>query len=203
RLDLHKIFVMVGPTRGGKGDIARIETALIGERNVCGPTLSSLGGEFGLAPLLGKSLAGISDPRSGGGKHSSVVVDRLLSNRGDDTIEVNRKSPDQWTGHLPARLHLISNDPPRLGDASSAIVGRLVLLLTTESWLGKEDSKLEADLRKELAGILNWSLDGLQRLTVDNENHFTRVEAAEEAITINGDLASPVGAFVRDKSGVG
>jgi putative DNA primase/helicase len=27
RLDLHKIFMMVGPTRGGKGVIARIETA--------------------------------------------------------------------------------------------------------------------------------------------------------------------------------
>src|SRR5262249_61317925 len=154
-------------------------------------------------PLLGKSLAVISDARSGGGKNSSVVVERLLSISGEDTLTVNRKYHDQWTGKLPARLHLISNELPRLGDASSAIVGRLVLLLTTESWLGKEDYKLEADLRKELTGILNWSLDGLQRLTVDNENHFTRVEAAEEAITINGDLASPVGAFVRDKSGVG
>jgi putative DNA primase/helicase len=53
RLDLQKIFVMIGPPRGGKGVIARVETALIGKRNVCGPTLNSLGGEFGLAPLLG------------------------------------------------------------------------------------------------------------------------------------------------------
>jgi putative DNA primase/helicase len=63
RLDLHKIMLMVGPTRGGKGVIARILGALIGKRNVCGPTLNSLGGEFGLAPLLGKSLAVISDAR--------------------------------------------------------------------------------------------------------------------------------------------
>src|SRR5262249_20062904 len=182
----------------------RIETALIGERNVCGPTLRSLGGEFGLAPLLGKSLAVISDARSGGGKNSSVVVERLLSSiSGEDTLTVNRKYHDQWTGKLPARLHLISNELPRLGDASSAIVGRLVLLLTTESWLGKEDYKLEGDLRKELSGILNWSLDGLQRLTHDNENHFTRFEAAEEAITIMRDLASPVGAFVREKCVLG
>jgi hypothetical protein len=34
--------------------------ALIGKRNACGPTLSSLDSEFGLAPLLGKSLAVIS-----------------------------------------------------------------------------------------------------------------------------------------------
>ncbi len=31
RLDLHKILFMVGPTRGGKGVIARILTALIGK----------------------------------------------------------------------------------------------------------------------------------------------------------------------------
>jgi len=70
---------MVGPTRGGKGVIARILGALIGKRNVCGPTLNSLGGEFGLAPLLGKSLAVISDARSSGGRNSSLVVERLLS----------------------------------------------------------------------------------------------------------------------------
>src|SRR5262249_3470525 len=199
RLDLHKIFCMVGPTRGGKGVIGRIETALIGKQNVCGPTLSSLGGEFGLAPLLGKSLAIISDARSGGGKNSSAVVERLLSISGEDTLTVNRKYREQWNGKLPVRLQLISNELPRLGDASSAIVGRLVLLLTTRSWLGKEDYQLEASLRPELSGILNLSLDGLQRLTHDNGNHFTRFAAAEEAITIMRDLASPVGAFVREK----
>jgi putative DNA primase/helicase len=201
RLDLHKIFLMIGPTRGGKGVIARILTALIGKRNVCGPTLSSLGGEFGLAPLLGKSLAVISDARSGGGKNSSssVVVERLLSISGEDTLTVNRKYRDQWSGKLPVRLHVISNELPRLGDASSAIVGRLVLLLTTRSWLGKENYGLETRLRTELTGILNWSLEGLRRLTLDNENHFTRFAAADEAITAMQDLASPVGAFVRER----
>jgi putative DNA primase/helicase len=203
RLDLHKIFVMVGPTRGGKGVIARILTALIGKRSVCGPTLSSFGGEFGLQPLLGKSLAIISDARSGGGKSSSVVVERLLSISGEDTLTVNRKYRDQWSGKLSVRLHIISNELPRLGDASSAIVGRLVLLLTTRSWLGKENFELEAELRTELTGILNWSLQGLRRLTLDNENHFTRSAAADEATRTMQDLASPVGAFVRERCKLG
>jgi hypothetical protein len=43
----------------------------------------------------------------------------------------------------------------------------------------------------------------LRRLTIDNENHFTRFEAAEEAITTMRDLASPVGAFVREKCELG
>jgi putative DNA primase/helicase len=198
RLDLQKIFVMVGPTRGGRGVIARIETALIGKQNVCGPTLSSLKEPFGLQPMVGKSLAIISDARSGGGKDSSIVVERLLSISGEDSLDINRKNKGYWIGKLGVRVHIISNVLPRFADASSAIVGRLVVLPTKESWLGKEDLDLERKLRGELSGILNWSLDGLERLTNGNKNQFTQLKAAEEAITTMRDLASPVGAFVRD-----
>src|SRR5262249_51902612 len=146
RTDLHKILLMVGPTRGGKGVIARILSALIGPANCAGPTLSSLGGEFGLAPLIGKALAVISDARFTG-KNASVVVERLLSISGEDTLTINRKYRDQWTGKLPCRLHIVSNELPRLGDASTAVVGRIVLLLLSNSWLGKEDHGLERALQ--------------------------------------------------------
>ena len=200
RLDLHKILLVVGPTRGGKGAIARILTALVGPKNVAGPTLNSLGGDFGLAPLIGKPLAIISDARFVG-KNGSIVVERLLSISGEDTLTVNRKYRDQWTGKLPSRLHVISNELPRLGDASTAVVGRIILLLLSRSWLGKEDHELEHRLHLEFPGILNWALAGLQRLTVDNDNRFTRLP--EEAIITMRDLASPVAAFVREKCEIG
>jgi putative DNA primase/helicase len=100
-----------------------------------------------------------------------------------------------------SRFHILSNELPQFGDASTAIVGRFVLLLTTRSWLGREDLGLEPDLRKpeELSGILNWALDGLHRLTVINDNCFTRVEASDDAIIQMRDLASPVAAFVRTR----
>jgi putative DNA primase/helicase len=201
RLDLHKIFLNVGPTRGGKGVIARILTALVGRANVAGPTLNSLGGEFGMAPLIGKSLAVISDARFAG-KNSNIVVERLLSISGEDTLTVNRKYKDQWTGKLPSRLHVISNELPKLGDASTAIVGRIILLPLSRSWLGKEDYSLEPRLLNELPGILNWALDGLERL-VKNDNCFTRLKSAEDAITVMRDLASPVAAFVREQCNTG
>jgi putative DNA primase/helicase len=201
RTDLHKILLMVGPTRGGKGVIARILSALVGRENVAGPTLSSLGGEFGLAPLIGKPLAVVSDARFTG-KNSNVVVERLLSISGEDGLTVNIKHKEQWTGNLPSRLHIISNELPKLGDASTAIVGRIVLLLLTNSWLSKEDHGLEQKLQSELTGILNWSLTGLRRLTVENSNSFTHLQSTAEAITAMRDLASPVAAFVREKCDV-
>lgn len=202
RLDLHKILLMVGPTRGGKGVIARVLTSLVGHENVAGPTLNSLGGDFGLAPLIGKPLAIISDARFTG-TNGNIVVERLLSISGEDTLTVNRKYRDQWTGRLPCRLHVISNELPKLGDASAAIIGRIILLLLSRSWLGNEDRTLESALKVELSGILNWALEGLKRLTIANGNRFTRLASADEAIITLQDLASPVAAFVRQRCVVG
>ena len=119
RLDLHKILLLVGPTRGGKGAIARMLGQLVGPSNVAGPTLSSLGSDFGLAPLLGKPLAVISDARLSG-RDTATVVERLLAISGEDTITVNRKYRDQWTGKLPCRFMVISNELPHFGDAAGA-----------------------------------------------------------------------------------
>jgi putative DNA primase/helicase len=196
RLDLHKILLLVGPTRGGKGAIARVLGALVGRENVAGPTLSSLGTGFGLSTLIGKPLAVISDARLPTGRSSQTVVERLLAISGEDTIDVDRKYRDPWTGKLPSRFMVISNELPKLGDASAAIAGRFVPLQLSRSWLGKEDRELETRLHAELTGILNWSLDGLKRLT--KNDHFTRPESTEEAMDTLMDLASPAGAFVRD-----
>ena len=38
----QKMFLLVGPKRGGKGTIGRVTTRLLGRHNVAGPTLSSL-----------------------------------------------------------------------------------------------------------------------------------------------------------------
>src|SRR5439155_9381078 len=78
RTDLHKILLLVGPTRAGKGVIARILKALVGRGNYAGPTLASLGTNFGLSPLIGKPLAIVSDARLGGA-NVHQVVERLLS----------------------------------------------------------------------------------------------------------------------------
>jgi putative DNA primase/helicase len=50
---------------------------------------------------------------------------------------------------------------------------------------------------------LNWSLAGLERLTFTNNNRFTVVAAADEAVTAMRDLSSPVSAFVRERCEVG
>jgi putative DNA primase/helicase len=196
RTDLQKMLMLVGPTRSGKGTLARILTQLVGSRNVAGPTLDSLSSNFGLAPLLGKPLAIIADARLGGGS-ANAVVERLLSISGEDWLTVDRKYREQWSGKLPTRVMLLSNELPRFGDASGAIAGRFVILSMSRSFLGREDPSLTGTLAAELPGILNWALEGLDRL--DARGRFTVPPSSDEAVLALRDLVSPVAAFVRDR----
>ncbi|MFP8882564.1 DNA primase family protein [Streptomyces mangrovi] len=195
RTDQQKILLIVGPTRSGKGTIARILTALVGKGNMAGPTLAGLATNFGLSPLLGKSLAVISDARLAG-RDGHQVVERLLTISGEDTIDVDRKYRDPWTGKLPTRLMILSNELPNFGDSSGVIARRFIVLNMQVSWLGKEDTELTDKLAAEMPGILNWALDGLARL--ERQGHITEPPGSQEAITTMQDTASPTSAFVRE-----
>ena len=197
----QKIFLLVGPPRSGKGTIARILTAMLGQCNVAGPTLSSLTQNFGLQPLIGKPLAIVSDARIGGRADVSIVVERLLAISGEDAITVDRRNREAWTGRLPTRFLMLTNELPRLGDASGALASRFVLLLLTRSFFGKEDTALVSKLLAELPGILNWAIDGRDRLV--RRGHFVQPDSASQAAEELADLGSPVRAFVRDSCVVG
>ncbi|MFJ8857049.1 phage/plasmid primase, P4 family [Streptomyces sp. NPDC102451] len=200
RTDLQKILLMVGPSRSGKGTIARVLKALVGKENLAGPTLAGLGTNFGLATLVGKSLAIISDARLSGNDNSQVV-ERLLTISGDDTIDVDRKYREQWTGKLPSRLMILSNELPHFGDSSGVIANRFVLLSMRVSWLGKEDPTLTDRLTAEMPGILNWALDGLARL--QQTRRITEPVSSRDAVTTMRDTASPTSAFVRERCTTG
>ena len=76
------------------------------------PTLASLGTNFGLSLLLGKPLAIISDARLGSAP-ADTVVERLLSITGEDMLTVDRKFKEPWSGKLPTRFVILSNELPR------------------------------------------------------------------------------------------
>jgi len=194
----QKAFLIVGPKRSGKGTIGRVLRALLGYDNVAGPTLASLSENFGLAPLIGKRVAIISDARLGGRIDQHLIAERLLSISGEDSLTIDRKYRDPWTGRLPVRFLILSNELPRLADASGALASRFVLLMMQRSFYGREDLGLDEKLLRELPGILNWSLAGLERLKF--RHHFIRPKSSAEALQELEDLTSPIGAFIRECS---
>jgi putative DNA primase/helicase len=198
--DFQKMLLMHGPTRGGRSTIGRVLTGLLGKDNVAGLRLDDLGEDFGMAHLIGKPLAIVGDERFSG-KKMSAVVSTLLMITGEDTIPVNRKKRDRWNGKLPTRLMLFSNELQKLSDASAAIVGRILVLRMTESWLGREDIGLLDRLLGELPGILNWGLEGLRWLVTNGK--FTEDPEAAEIVAQMTALASPMRTYVEENCVVG
>jgi putative DNA primase/helicase len=197
----QKAFMLVGPKRSGKGTIARVLTGLLGVHNVAAPTLASLAQNFGLQVLIGKPLAVISDARLGTRADTSIAVERLLSITGEDTITIDRKYRDPWTGRVPSRFMILTNELPRFADSSGALASRFVVAILTRSFYGNENPRLTSELLGEAPSIFNWSLKGLDRLR--ERGYFVVPSSAQEAQRRLEDLASPVGAFVRDCCDVG
>jgi putative DNA primase/helicase len=193
----QKMLMVVGPKRSGKGTIARVLRALVGKENVCGPTLASLSTNFGLWPLLGKSVGIISDARLGGRTDSQAVVERLLSISGEDALTVDRKNLQPITCKLPTRLMIFSNELPRLGDSSGALAGRMVVLRLRESFYGREDHGLTDRLLAELPGILLWAIEGWRRLR--ERGYFAQPASANELAGEMADLGSPAAVFLRER----
>ncbi|RMF20523.1 MAG: hypothetical protein D6760_11380 [Deltaproteobacteria bacterium] len=196
----QKMLLIVGPRRSGKGTIARVLARLVGTENVCGPTTSSLAGPFGLQPLIGKRLAIVSDARFHG-ENIATMVERLLCISGEDTLTVDRKNIASVTLKLPTRFMFLTNEFPRLNDSSGALAGRFVILRLTKSFYGREDTRLTDRLLAELPGILNWAIEGWQRL--NRRGHFVVPASVRDVVQEIEDLSSPVAAFVREECVVG
>jgi P4 family phage/plasmid primase-like protien len=197
----QKILMIVGPKRSGKGTIARVLRGLVGMDNTAGPTLASLGTNFGLWPLLDKTLAIISDARLSGRSDAAVIVERLLSISGEDAQTVDRKNMRPVTAKLAVRFVILTNELPRLNDPSGALVGRMVLLRQMKSWYGKEDPRLTDKLLRELPGILLWAIDGWHRLHA--RGHFVQPSSSLKVVRELEDLSSPIGAFLREHCVIG
>jgi putative DNA primase/helicase len=194
----QKILLLIGPKRSGRGTIGRLIRALIGPANVAAPTLEGMADSFGMASLIGKPVAIIGDARvSPRSPHHAAIVERLLGISGEDTCTIPRKYLPDWTGKLPTRLVILSNDLPQLPDPAEALASRYLVLRFTESFIGREDKQLDAKLLAELPGILLKAIEGWKRLR--DRGHFLQPDSGQSDCDQLRDISSPVGAYVRER----
>jgi P4 family phage/plasmid primase-like protien len=197
----EKRFMLLGPPRSGKGTMAQMTRALLASTIVAGPALSEFGTEFGLSALIGKQLAIIDDLRVAR-KDQNLMVENVLKITGRGHFTINRKYLSFWTGVLPVKLMLICNEMPRLGDDSPALSGRFIILITRQSFLGREDPDLfKTKLRPELVDVFHWALEGLRRVRANRR--FKEPQASEEARAQMANLGSLVMAFISERCELG
>ena len=197
----HKGMIIVGPPRAGKGTIGHVLAKLLGKSMVASPTLHSLGKDFGLQPLLDKRLCLVSDARLSNKADVMAVIETILRITGGDSVDVNRKHKGSLMTTLGARVMMLSNEMPQLYDSSNAINTRFLILQLSNSFLGKENTKLSSQLEPELPGIAKWCVEGYKRLM--ERGKFLEPESSNDARQEWYEENNPLAQFVEDRCVVG
>jgi len=197
----QKIFFIVGPKRSGKGTLLRVITALIGKSNTASPTLKSLSSNFGLQPLIGKSLATISDSRLDSKSDKSSIIENLLRISGEDYITADRKYKNPWEGKLNTRFIIVSNELPSLMDTSGAFISRFIPIRINKSFYGKENPNLTEELLEDIPAILNWAIEGWTRL--NQRGYFDLPKTSLSLLDEMSRVSSPLKAFIDDMCELG
>ncbi|MEE9250176.1 MAG: phage/plasmid primase, P4 family [Alphaproteobacteria bacterium] len=195
-LSQHKMFLLKGPPRAGKGTIAFVFERLVGVRNTCAPSMNSFGEKSGLEPLIGKQLAIVSDMRLGRQTDKAAVTENLLKISGEDPIDAFRKYKSTWHGLLEVRFLMLTNEDFALKDSSGALANRFVGITLINSFLGREDLGLKKKLLKELPGILLWAIEGRERL--NERGHFAATKESSSIVRNLHTAGDPVAEFFHE-----
>lgn len=193
--DYHKILLMLGPRRCGKGTIGHILKLLVGPQNFTGATLSSFAGDDFMDSLQTKTVAFVGDAAKNVPRNVvDFVTERIKGVSGNDDTNFGRKYKSAMTVQLPTRVTIAANSIPRLFDDSGALAGRLMVMPFNVSFYGRENIELYRQLATEIEGIAAWSLVGLARLR--QRGAFTMPQSSVAEMDYINEAYSPLMSFV-------
>ena len=199
----QKIFFLRGRKRSGKGTLMRVLGALCGDDPVMGncayPAMGVLGEKYGLENCVNKLVIMVTDMTISRNTDMGLAAERLKAISGQDPVDVRRMARVHLTGvKMPGQFWLASNIVPNFGASTDALNSRLLVWPFDVSFEGKEDIDLSERLTsvESLTGILNWSLQGLDRL--DARGRFLESAESKAAKAELLKLSNPVAGFIAD-----
>lgn len=148
----------IGEGANGKGVLANIVQALHGR--IAAIALDQLAG-FHLSVLVGASLIYVDEvPRR------PIDEQRLKSMIAGELIVVDRKYRDLVSVHVRGKWLVLGNSLPAITDHSTGFWRRwdIVPFSVTIPERKRDPMLAETIIKEELSGVLNWALEGLQRL---------------------------------------
>lgn len=173
---LHKAFVLSGDGRNGKSAVLDVLKYLIGPTNFSSIPVENLNKPFSVIMADGK-LANII---------GETTADRINSEAfktavGGEQLIAAQKNMPEFAMCFTARMIMACNKLPHLGDATSGAYEKF-FILPFNRYLHESErtaSFAQLNLFPEAAGIINWALDGLERL-IRRGKRLPKIDAVSE-----------------------
>ena len=163
----HKAFMLFGEGRNGKSTLLDVIKELIGSHSVSNVSMGSLDKPFSVVQLDNK-LANIVEETP-----KEIDSEAFKNIVGGGSLTAAYKGMDEFDLKINTRLFFASNDFPHFRDGSTGLKERLVII-PFKRYIepDKRDFLLKDKLLKELAGVLNFAVEGWHRLS-KNKLKFT------------------------------
>lgn len=201
----RKALLLVGPSRTGKTELSRILRLLIGDP-IATPSVAEISERFGLSSLY-EAAAWIRDDAINEG--DDLDPQRFKTVVTGEPIDIERKHRPAVPGvELALAVLLTTNSLPKARDRSDAIFNRSLVLEMTNEVSEEQAASLRHEMgiprgatigqhifASEAAGILNWALEGLDRLL--ERGSYDVPENVRQAIQRFKDDNNPVGEWAR------
>jgi P4 family phage/plasmid primase-like protien len=159
----HKALFVVGPTASGKSTFLDTITAMMGDETVASLTPQQLTTERFSGAELFKKWANVRNDIPAATVKNTGQFKEII---GGDSIKAERKRKDPFMFQPQAAHMYAANELPSIDTDDDAFYRRVLLVAVPKTVPAhKRDKQLDDKLQSELSGVLNWALEGLQRLS--------------------------------------
>jgi len=190
----HKAAMFLGSGKNGKSTLIELIKCFLGEKNVANKELQDLANDrFASSKLYGRLLNAAADISDAALQQTG----KFKALTGGDTIDAQKKFQDSFYFKNYAKLLYSANTLPKTNDDSYAFYRRWILINFSNTFVGKNCDPYILDkitTEQELSGLLNWALEGLDRLFKNKE--FTYRKTVEQTRDQYKMLSDPVYSFV-------
>jgi len=187
-----KALFLVGPTDSGKGTFLKTLEMILGDDNVASETLYNLvNTRWGTHSIYG-NMVNVSNEVSPSGL-GNVGQFKMLTG-GEDKVPAEDKGVSKYRFTVTQKFLFATNEFPEVEDADEAFYNRLLFVKFPHSVPDDEKEDLRSQFREERSAILNWMLDGLDRLR-ENGGAFTGERSIDDKKEITKAFGSTVEQF--------
>lgn len=157
----HKALFIVGPEASGKSTFSDAIRGLHGEGRVASLSPQQMTQRFGTAELHGKWVNVRNDIPSDAVKQTGTFKEIVSG----DPVKAEQKNKDPFMFKPTAKHIFAGNQLPDAADDDGAFYRRILLVAFPHTIPRPErDKQLDEKIERELSSVLNWALDGLDRL---------------------------------------